>query len=155
MRLGTITLAIFGILPTGASAIETYSSSQFHQVIAKAVVPDRDNQQQYFSVVGTFWAREVARYAAGDGVYYQFSGHSPSDEAATKLLFLVLNRSEKEWIMPPREGHSCQCPAPAGPIKNTRRGHDIADPNRSHHVLVVYDTWGSRHVPDGNAAGTL
>ena len=24
-------------------------------------------------------------------------------EAATKLLFLVLNRSEKAWIMPPRE----------------------------------------------------
>jgi putative transposase len=31
-------------------------------------------------------------------------GHFPSDEAATKLLFLVLNRSEKEWIMPLREG---------------------------------------------------
>jgi len=30
-------------------------------------------------------------------------GHFPSDGAATKLLFLVLNRSEKEWIMPPRE----------------------------------------------------
>jgi putative transposase len=30
-------------------------------------------------------------------------GHFPSDKAATKLLFLVLNRSEKEWIMPPRE----------------------------------------------------
>jgi putative transposase len=30
-------------------------------------------------------------------------GHFPSDEAATKLLFLVLHRSEKEWIMPPRE----------------------------------------------------
>jgi len=29
-------------------------------------------------------------------------GHFPSDEAATKLLFLVLNRSEKEWIMPSR-----------------------------------------------------
>jgi hypothetical protein len=26
----------------------------------------------------------------------------PSDDAATKLLFLVLNRSEKQWIMPPR-----------------------------------------------------
>ena len=24
-------------------------------------------------------------------------------DAATKLLFLVLNRSEKRWIMPPRE----------------------------------------------------
>ena len=30
-------------------------------------------------------------------------GHFPTDEAATKLLYLVLNRSEKEWIMPPRE----------------------------------------------------
>ena len=30
-------------------------------------------------------------------------GHFPSDEAATKLLFLILNRSEKEWKMPPRE----------------------------------------------------
>jgi putative transposase len=30
-------------------------------------------------------------------------GHFRSDEAATKLLFLVLNRSEKEWIVPPRE----------------------------------------------------
>jgi transposase-like protein len=30
-------------------------------------------------------------------------GHFPSDEAATKLLYLILNRSEKEWTMPPRE----------------------------------------------------
>ena len=30
-------------------------------------------------------------------------GHFPSDEAAMKLLFLVLNRTEKEWTMPPRE----------------------------------------------------
>lgn len=30
-------------------------------------------------------------------------GHFPSDEAATKLLYLVLNRSEKEWKMGPRE----------------------------------------------------
>jgi len=30
-------------------------------------------------------------------------GHFPTDEAATKLLFLVLNRSEKAWKMPPRE----------------------------------------------------
>src|SRR5438067_13611258 len=29
--------------------------------------------------------------------------HLPSDEPAMKLLFLVLNRAEKEWIMPPRE----------------------------------------------------
>jgi len=30
-------------------------------------------------------------------------GHFPTDDAAMKLLFLVLNRSEKEWKMPPRE----------------------------------------------------
>lgn len=30
-------------------------------------------------------------------------GHFPSDEAAMKLLFLVLNRAEKEWKMAPRE----------------------------------------------------
>ncbi len=30
-------------------------------------------------------------------------GHFPTDEAATKLLFLVLNKSEKEWTMPARE----------------------------------------------------
>ena len=30
-------------------------------------------------------------------------GHFPTDQAALKLLFLVLNRSEKEWRMPPRE----------------------------------------------------
>jgi mannose-6-phosphate isomerase-like protein (cupin superfamily) len=77
MRLQAITLAILGVLfaPTSASAIETYSSSQFHQVIAKALVPDRNNEQLYFSVVaGTFWTPEVERYAASDGVYYQFTG---------------------------------------------------------------------------------
>ena len=30
-------------------------------------------------------------------------GHFPTAAAAIKLLFLVLNRSEKEWKMPPRE----------------------------------------------------
>ena len=30
-------------------------------------------------------------------------GHFPSDEAAAKLLYLILNRSEKDWVMPPRE----------------------------------------------------
>ena len=29
-------------------------------------------------------------------------GHFPSDEAATKLLFLVLRNITKDWIMPPR-----------------------------------------------------
>jgi putative transposase len=30
-------------------------------------------------------------------------GHFPTDEAALKLLFLALNRADKEWTMPPRE----------------------------------------------------
>lgn len=30
-------------------------------------------------------------------------GHFPSDDAATKLLYLILNRSKKEWKMPPLE----------------------------------------------------
>jgi putative transposase len=30
-------------------------------------------------------------------------GHFPTDEAAMKLLFLVLNLAQKEWKMPPRE----------------------------------------------------
>ena len=30
-------------------------------------------------------------------------GHFPTDEAALKLLFLVLNQAEKGWTMPARE----------------------------------------------------
>ena len=30
-------------------------------------------------------------------------GHFPNDDAATKLLYLILNRSVTEWRMPPRE----------------------------------------------------
>jgi putative transposase len=30
-------------------------------------------------------------------------GHFPTDEAALKLLYLVFNRTEREWRMPPRE----------------------------------------------------
>ncbi len=30
-------------------------------------------------------------------------GHFPSDEAATKLLYLVLNHAQEEWLRPPRE----------------------------------------------------
>lgn len=49
MRLGAIVLAIVGIVlaPSGASPIETYSSSASHQTIAKAVVPDGDNEPLY------------------------------------------------------------------------------------------------------------
>ena len=30
-------------------------------------------------------------------------GHFPGDEAATKLLYLVLNHAAEEWKRPPRE----------------------------------------------------
>ena len=30
-------------------------------------------------------------------------GHFPSDEAATKLIFLVLRQVARQWKMPPRE----------------------------------------------------
>jgi putative transposase len=30
-------------------------------------------------------------------------GHFPNDEAATKLLFLVLRQVSRDWRMPPRE----------------------------------------------------
>ena len=30
-------------------------------------------------------------------------GHFPSDDAATKLLYLVLNRASDDWKRPPRE----------------------------------------------------
>jgi putative transposase len=43
------------------------------------------------------------RFNEGISLRRLHRGHFPSDEAATKLLFLILNRSEKEWIMPPRE----------------------------------------------------
>jgi hypothetical protein len=37
------------------------------------------------------------------GTFHRPRPHFPSDEAATKLLYLVLKRSEKEWKMSPRE----------------------------------------------------
>ena len=77
MRLGIIALAITvaALAPSRASAIETYSSSQLNQLIAKAVVPDRNNEQLYFSVVaGTFWTNEVQKWVPSDGIYYQFTG---------------------------------------------------------------------------------
>jgi putative transposase len=35
-------------------------------------------------------------------------GHFPHDDAALKLLFLVLNRAAKEWRMPAREWHAAR-----------------------------------------------
>jgi glyoxylate utilization-related uncharacterized protein len=38
-------------------------------------VPDRDSEPLYFGVMaGTFWTSQVERYAASDGIYYQFTG---------------------------------------------------------------------------------
>lgn len=82
MRLVAIAFAILSVflVPTPASAIETHSTSPLHQLIAKAIVPDRNDEQLYFSVVaGTFWTPEVQRYADSDGIYYQFSGTTELD----------------------------------------------------------------------------
>jgi mannose-6-phosphate isomerase-like protein (cupin superfamily) len=77
MRPGAIALAIAGVLlaSTEASAVETYSTSQFPKIIAQAAVPDRNNEQLYLSVVaGTFWTHQAHNWISCDGIYYQFSG---------------------------------------------------------------------------------
>jgi mannose-6-phosphate isomerase-like protein (cupin superfamily) len=76
MRLRPIILVILAaaLTPTAAFAIDTHSSTPFRQVIAEAVVPDRNNQQLYFSVVAsTFSTNEIHRWAPADEIYYQFS----------------------------------------------------------------------------------
>ena len=35
-------------------------------------------------------------------------GHFPTDEAATKLLFLVLREVSRDWKMPPREWNAAK-----------------------------------------------
>jgi putative transposase len=35
-------------------------------------------------------------------------GHFPSDEAASKLMFLVLREVNKNWTMPPREWNAAR-----------------------------------------------
>ena len=77
MRPGAIALAVVSLLLSSAeaSAVDTYSTSQFRKIIAQATVPDRNNEQLYFSVVaGTFWSSEIHKLALNDGIYYQFSG---------------------------------------------------------------------------------
>jgi mannose-6-phosphate isomerase-like protein (cupin superfamily) len=76
MRPGAIALAVVFVLLASAeaSAVDTYSTSQFRKIVAQATVPDRNNEQLYFSVVaGTFWTNEIHKLALSDGVYYQFS----------------------------------------------------------------------------------
>lgn len=77
MRLWASVLAMVAVLlgTRQAAGIETYSSSQFRRVIAKATVPNRENGSLYFSVRGgTFRTEQISATAPGDGVYYQFSG---------------------------------------------------------------------------------
>jgi mannose-6-phosphate isomerase-like protein (cupin superfamily) len=77
MRLKAIILMILAVVaaPRAAFAVETHSSTEFRRVIAQAVVPDRNNEQLYFSVVAnTFWAKQIHRSAPADEIYYQFSG---------------------------------------------------------------------------------
>jgi transposase-like protein len=47
------------------------------------------------------WISRNRRLARGDRS--SAGGPFPTDEAALKPLVLVLNRTEKEWTMPPRE----------------------------------------------------
>jgi len=39
----------------------------------------------------------------GIGLAVQARGHSPTDKAAMKLVFLVMNRSKMEWKLSPRK----------------------------------------------------
>ncbi len=45
----------------------------------------------------------MATPAGRHGSAVRTRGHFPTDEAALKLLYLVLNRTEKEWTMPALE----------------------------------------------------
>jgi len=75
MRLTKFALLAALLAPLPATAVETYSSSPFGQVIARATVPDRNDEQLYLTVVaGTFWATEAHKSTLSDEVYYQYSG---------------------------------------------------------------------------------
>jgi putative transposase len=54
-------------------------------------------------------------------------GHFPSDEAATKLLFLVLREASKDWRMPPREWHAAKTQ-----FANNGPSHKIPDTPDTH-----------------------
>jgi mannose-6-phosphate isomerase-like protein (cupin superfamily) len=75
MRLTTFALLAALLAPSTATAIETHSSSPFGQVIVKATVPDRKNEQLYLTMTaGTFWGDEAHKPASSDEIYYQYSG---------------------------------------------------------------------------------
>ena len=60
-------------------------------------------------------------------------GHFPTDEAALKLLFLVLNRAEKEWRMPPREWAMAKASSPSSSASASPRPWlvDVRPPART------------------------
>ena len=43
-------------------------------------------------------------------------GHFPSDEAASKLMFLVLREVSKNWKMPPREWNAARTHSPLSSV---------------------------------------
>jgi mannose-6-phosphate isomerase-like protein (cupin superfamily) len=75
MRLTKFALLAALLAPLPATAVETHSSSPFGEVIARATVPDRNDEQLYLTMIaGTFWATETHKLALSDEIYYQYSG---------------------------------------------------------------------------------
>lgn len=75
MRLTKFVLLAALLAPLSAKALETHSSSPFGQVLASAMVPDRNDEQLYLTAVaGTFWNSESHKLGLHDEIYYQYSG---------------------------------------------------------------------------------
>lgn len=95
----------------GAAALAAFEASfrgQRHPAIAQSwrrawneVVPFFAFPEEVRRIIYTTNAIEALNAKLRRAV--RARGHFPNDEAALKLLFLVLNRAEKEWKMPPRE----------------------------------------------------
>ena len=72
-------------------------------------------------------------------------GHFPTDEAALKLLFLVLNRSEKEWTIPAGVVHGQS--TVRHPLRRAlHTSHGLNRINRPTHTHEISDTAAA---PDG------
>src|SRR3954464_2072382 len=69
-----------------------------HTPGAKPSQPDETGTAVYIPVTNAIEALNAKLRSA-----VRTRGHFPTDEAALKLLYLVLNRTEKEWTMPARE----------------------------------------------------
>jgi putative transposase len=95
----------------GAEALETFAGGQWgcrYPAIAlswrrhwSAVIPFFAFPIDVRRIIYTTNAIEALNAKLRRAV--RMRGHFPSDEAALKLLFLVLNLAEREWRMPPRE----------------------------------------------------